>query len=126
MAAPPLKKSPAERLDMDGWRSVLRFLNGNEIAIVSSVSRELRNTSGKPGVWASAISTVNLPDDSSFEDVDNWLLPGKNVVFTGCKLTHPIVRDNFAFRETIEIVLDDDICPNLPIRPRKPLTLVGG
>jgi hypothetical protein len=107
------KKSPAERLYEDGWRGVLQFLTGNEIAKISSVSKALHVTCGKPGIWEIAISTICLTDDASFENVDNWLLPGKTIVFNGCKLTHPIVNDNIAFKSTIEIILHDEICPNL-------------
>jgi hypothetical protein len=117
MAAPP-RQSPAERLDVDGWRGVLWFLNGNEIAMIRCVSKALWSASGKAGVWASAISTVKLPETLAYEEIHKWHLPGKHMVLKGPELHESDDGNNIVFNTVFNAVIrtaifDDTICPNL-------------
>jgi hypothetical protein len=106
--ASQLKQSPAERLHADGWWSVLKLLNGNDIARVLGVSRALRAIGGKPGVWTGAEMLVKTP--SSEEDIRKWRLPGRQLVLKSSE----DISKNSGFSTMIhDIILNDTIFPNL-------------
>jgi hypothetical protein len=104
------KKSPADRLDVDGWRSVLQFLSGNEIATVTGISKSLQSACGKGGVWTNIVCTVTLPS-SSYADVQKWRLPGKEIVIKGEGLADS--ADSASFQEAIHAILSNANSSNL-------------
>jgi hypothetical protein len=108
------QQSPAERLYEDGWRGVLQFLTGNEIAKVSGVSKTLRSISYKAGVWATAISTIKLPQAPIFDDVHKWRLSGKDVVLKVGEFSES--NENVSIPLAIStIIFSNNICSNLQI-----------
>jgi hypothetical protein len=87
MTALAKKKSPAERLHADGWRTVFQFLDGNDIAKVLGVSWNLRAMGGKDGIWSSAVSTVMpMQTASPIEEIRKWRILGNGVTLKGFEL----------------------------------------